>query len=108
VDEDPVVAVRVRCAERLVGHGQDALALLAGRLRDELLDPEPEARDRVLDREGQLVAPVQRELAHGRPEPDARVLRVVGLLADLLGHLRALEQRGHVHAHQRRRHEPEV
>ena len=47
VDEHAVVAVGGRVAERLVGHRQDALALLAGGLGDQLLDPQAEARDRA-------------------------------------------------------------
>jgi hypothetical protein len=39
VGEHAVVAVHVRVAERLAGHGQDALPLLAGGLGDQLLDP---------------------------------------------------------------------
>src|SRR5215211_5197413 len=43
---------------RLVGHGQDALAVLPGRLGEQLLDPQPEARYRLRDHVGQLVAAV--------------------------------------------------
>ena len=46
VDEHAVVAVDVGRPDRLAGDGQDPLALLAGRLGDQLLDPEREALDR--------------------------------------------------------------
>ncbi len=74
VDEHAVIAVHARVAERLVGDRQDALAVLAGRLGDQLLDPEPEAVDRLGDDEGQLVAAAQRELADRGAEPEARVV----------------------------------
>ena len=73
VGEDAVVAVGIGLAERLVGHRQDALALLAGRLGDQLLDPEAEARDRLGDDEGELVAPLERQLAHRDAQPQPRV-----------------------------------
>ena len=59
VGEHAVVAVGVRVAERLAGHRQDALPLLAGRLGDQLLHPEAEARDRLGHDEGGLVAPLR-------------------------------------------------
>ena len=43
VREHAVGAVHARVAERLVGDRQDPAALLAGRLGDQLLDPQPEA-----------------------------------------------------------------
>ena len=47
VGEDAVAPVVLRRADRLVGHRHDALALLAERLRHELLRPEAERRDRA-------------------------------------------------------------
>ncbi|MCZ7535646.1 MAG: hypothetical protein M5T61_06730 [Acidimicrobiia bacterium] len=56
-DEDPVVAVDLRAAERLTHYGEDPDARLAGRLGDELFEPETERRHRRRNREGALVAP---------------------------------------------------
>ena len=109
VQEDAVGAVGVGRQHRLVGDREDAAALLAGALGDELLGPDAERADRVVDDEGELVAAGARELAEREPEPQARV--VLGRLevrARLLGDLRALEDRPHVDAGQRGRHEPEV
>ena len=102
-------AVGVGCEQRLVGDRQDPAALLARALRDELLGPDPEGAERVVDDEGELVAAGARELAEREPEPQARV--VLGRLevrARLLGDLRALEDRPHVDAGQRGGDEPEV
>ena len=52
-DEEAVGAVAVGRRERLAHHGQDPGAVLAGRLRDELLDPVAERAPRV---DGELVA----------------------------------------------------
>ena len=109
VQEDAVRAVGVRRQQRLVGDREDAAALLARALGDELLGPDAERAERVVDDEGQLVAAGARELAEREPEPQARV--VLGRLevrARLLGDLRALEDRPHVDAGQRGGHEPEV
>ena len=46
VDEEPVVAIGGRRAKRLARDGEHARALLAGRLRDQLLEPQPDARER--------------------------------------------------------------
>src|SRR5205807_1410767 len=43
--EDTVAPVHLGRAQRLCGDGQDPLPLLAGALRDQLLDPQPEAPD---------------------------------------------------------------
>ena len=46
--------------------------MLAGGLRDELLEPQPEAGQRLGDDERELVAPGLREGAQGRPQPHRR------------------------------------
>jgi hypothetical protein len=73
LEEYTVRAVGLASQQRLVGDRQDAAALLAGALRDQLLDPQAEARDRVADNECQLVAPVAGELADRQTEPEAGV-----------------------------------
>ena len=95
VQEHPVVAVGVgRVAERLVANRHDPAPLLAGRLGDELLGPQPEALDRVRDDERELVAALERELAERRSLPQARVrLARVVVGAHLLGDLAAVKQR---------------
>ena len=88
---------------RLAGRRDEALALLAGRLGEELLDPEAEpGRGRV---EQTLSRPLAPALAEREPElePGVAVVAAAGL-----GHLRgAVEEALEVDAHQRRRHEPE-
>ena len=54
--EDAIGAVDLGRAQRLAVHGHDARAVLAGRLRDELLQPGAQGRQVRLDDEGQLVA----------------------------------------------------
>ena len=80
-DEDAVVAVGRRGGERLAVDRHDADAVFAGALGDELLHPRPEGRQLAVDDEGQLVAPVLREDAHGQAQRQAGVLRRVGLAA---------------------------
>jgi hypothetical protein len=108
VHERAVLPVGVRRAQRLVGDGQDARALLARGLGHELLDPQPERAERGIDGEGQLVAPVDGELTERQTQPQPAVgLRGVEGDAGLLGHARALQQRTDVGAHERGGHQPE-
>src|SRR5262249_31107310 len=75
-DEQSVVAVDRRRAERLTGNRHDAGPALAGRLGDELLDPQTEwAQPRSGDQR-ELVAPG----ARGAPQDDTE--RDAGILAD--------------------------
>src|SRR5262245_30477852 len=69
VQEDAIVAVRLGRPDGLVDDRHDALAVLARRLGDELLDPEPERLQRRVDHVGQLVAARERQLAPGDAEP---------------------------------------
>src|SRR5581483_12293934 len=93
----------VRPVRRLVRRGHESLPVLAGRLCDQLLGPETEARAALTD--AYLVAPVAPVLAEREPELEPRVaLREAAALRHLL---RALEQTRHVHPHERRRHHPE-
>jgi hypothetical protein len=63
-----------RAAERLSVDRDDALALLAGRFRDELLEPRAEVVDPRRRDQGQLVAAARRAGAHDRAEDEARVV----------------------------------
>ena len=108
VQEGAVVAVDAGVADRLVGDRQDALALLARRLRDELLDPQPEGLQRRVDDVGQLVAACLGQLAPREPEPQpARHVARLEALAVLLGDAGGVQHARHVGAHERRGHEPE-
>ena len=108
VQEDAVAAVGLRRAERLVGHRQHALAVLARRLGDQLLDPQPVGLDRRVDDEGQLVAARERQLADRAAEPEAGVGGRVGITQRRTELRRAAQQRAQVGAQQRGRHEAEV
>jgi hypothetical protein len=108
VQEGAVRAVDVGGAQRLVDHRQDPLAVLAGRLGDELLDPEPEGLQRRIDDVGQLVAAGLGQLAPGDAEPQpARHVTGLEALAVVLGDAGGVQDAGHVGAHERRGHEAE-
>ena len=107
-DEDAVVAVRLRLAERLEVDRHDADAVLAGALGDELLGPRPERRDLVVGQERQLVAAGAGERPDGEPQRDARVRVRVRLAAGAEHRGGRREQRVEVEADERRRHEPDV
>jgi hypothetical protein len=106
VHEHAVLAVLGGGHERLVGDRQDPAALLARRLGHELLRPQPERLERVVDDEGELVAAAQRQLAERRAELQARVV-LLGP-AGLHGLDRRVEDRADVVAGDRGRDEPEV
>ena len=72
VGEHAVLAVDGGLAERLVGDRQDARAVLARGLGDELLEPQPQAGQGLGDDERELVASGLREAAQGRPQPHRR------------------------------------
>ena len=83
--------------------GDEPLALLAGRLGDQLLGPEPEATGGLGDAD--LVAPVAPALAEAAAELVAGIaLARAARLAHLLG---AFEQARRIGAHQHRGHDPE-
>src|SRR5439155_7088215 len=85
VDEHAVLAVRLGIDERLLGDRQDAGSALAGGLRHELLEPQPEARQRARYDERELVASGARHRADRGSE-----LHAGGELgAELLGRLRS-------------------
>ena len=86
----------------LAGSGNEAFALLARRLGQQLLSPQAEAADIV---EADLVAPLLPAGTESQPELEPRIAFVE---TTRLGHLeRAVEQPLDVDLEQRRRHEPE-
>src|SRR5205814_8934723 len=77
VDEQAVRAVRPDRADGLEVDGNDARAVLAGRLGKELFGPRPEARDGRIGQERQLVAAGLREATEREAEQLARVAACV-------------------------------
>jgi hypothetical protein len=63
-DEDPIVPIRLRPAERFEIDRHDPDAMFAGALGDQLLRPRAERRDLVVRQERQLVAACARQRAH--------------------------------------------
>ena len=105
-DEDPVLAVLVRRARRLGDDRDDAPALLAGALGEELLRPVRKRLPVGRREEGDLVAPREREFPQRRPEEEARV--VAGLVLATVRGLGGLrEKRGDVGPGERRRRQTE-
>src|SRR5207247_10509671 len=72
--EGTVARVHLGRTQRLFGDGQDPLPLLAGALRDQLLDPQPEAPDPRRQDERGLVAARQCGFRENGPEPRGGVL----------------------------------
>ena len=109
VDEQAIVAVRVRRAERLAVDGDHALPLLAGRLRQQLLEPGAEVADRGRRHERELVAPALRADADRRPEHEPGVVGGRHAGGAAVRHpLGPIEQLVHVDSHHRARHHAEV
>src|SRR5689334_20381317 len=74
VDEDAISAIALRRAERLALHRQNALALLARALGEQLLQPIAEGGDRGRCEDGHLVALLVRQRAQNHAEPDTWIL----------------------------------
>ena len=72
--EDAVVPIGAGGSELLEVHRQDARALLAGALGDELLDPGAQRRQRRLEDQRELVAAAQRQFADRSAELQSRIL----------------------------------
>ena len=106
MQEHAVRAVGARVHQRLVGDREDAATLLAGRLGDELLGPQPERGQRLVDHERELVAPVAGQLPERDPQPQPGVVLLELAVGDR--QLGALEHRRDVDADEDGRHEPEV
>src|SRR4030042_6771805 len=99
------MAVHVRRAWRLAVHRNDACALLAGGLGDELLEPGTEGGYLIRDQKGELVPTGFRGFAHEGTYPEPRVVCNRHTLGAGAGHLLRRVQEGvHVSAEEGRRH----
>ena len=108
-DKEAIVAVDLRDAERLVGDRNQALALFARALRDQLLGPDAEALDRGRCDDRDLVAPDLRRLGEDRSQPGPGVLPGRDGWGARLHHgRRPVEQARNIDAAERRRYETEV
>ena len=72
-DDDSIVTVGLRPADRLEVDRYDAHAVLPGALGDELLRPGPEGHDVVVGQERQLVAAGAGQCADRDPQRHARI-----------------------------------
>ena len=107
-DEQAILAVIANVEQWLARDGQDAFAFLAGALRDELLDPQPERVERPRRDERELVASRLRHRSDHRAELRRRIFFDRGDLRDVRGVIGAIEKRDDVDAAQRRRHHAEI
>ena len=71
--EEAIVLVALKRAERLKVDWDDAYALLSRALCNELLRPCAEAVDRLINEEGQLIAPLARERTNDHAEGNGTV-----------------------------------
>ena len=71
--EEAIVLVALECAEWFEVNGDDAYALLSCALCNELLRPCAEAVDRLINEEGQLIAPLARERTNDHAERNGTV-----------------------------------
>src|SRR5690606_13406887 len=105
-DECAVGAITLDLVERLTDHGNQAKALLARALGDELLDPQAERLERRWQQERQLVAASLRRIDHERAQRESGIRR--GRLMTTRGHVGArLQEAIDVVPEQGRRHESE-
>ena len=108
VDEEPVAAVERGIAERFAVDRDQALALLAGGFRDQLLGPGAEIGDLWRREDGDLVAAFEAGQPHGEAELDAGIFvrRHVGS-AGANHRERMLDQGANIDPGGCRRHQPE-
>ena len=108
--EQPIVAVDAGAVRSLVVDGDEPLAVLAGRLGDQLFQPGAEAVDPGRRDDRHLVAPELRPGdAQDRAQHDAGVLLDRHARHAGVHHrARSVQELGHVDAHRRRRHQTEV
>src|SRR4029453_14800125 len=92
VDEVAVVTVYRRPSRRLTVHRDQALAPLARRFGEELLEPDAERADAGRCHQRDLVAPASRENAQENPEEGARILRDANRRAASIGHRGGVSQ----------------
>ena len=71
--EEAIVLVALKCAERFEVNGDNTYALLSRALCNELLRPCAEAVDRLINEEGQLIAPLARERTNDHAERNGTV-----------------------------------
>ena len=71
--EETIVLVALKRAERLKVNGDNAYALLSRALCNELLRPRAEAVERLINEEGQLIAPFARERTNDHAERNGTV-----------------------------------
>ncbi len=108
IREHAIGAVARGIADRLEIDRDDRLAVLAGRLRDQLFEPRAEADDARRGDQRELVASLRRGDAEQRAEREAGILITLDAGAARRGHARgAREERVDVEADHRRGHESE-
>ena len=105
-DEEAIRAVHGRRAEKLAVDRDDPLALLAGRLRHDRLEPAAEALVRGVDREGELV-PAGEGLRCERGSEENAGIHAGDAAAGLRHAPRPGQEPGEVDASEGRRHESE-
>ncbi len=109
IDEQPVLPVNVRGAQRLAVDRNNGLALLARRFRHQLLKPGTEIRDCWRADDSKLVATLIVGDAKDRAERNARILLRLCIDAARLHHVRRPRQQlFDIKPHYRRRHQPEI
>jgi hypothetical protein len=74
VHEDPVLAIDRRLPQALTGHGDQPGALLAGALRQELLQPHSQRGQGLGRHEGHLVPPLPGQFPQGRPQNQTKAV----------------------------------
>ncbi len=108
VDEEAVVAVGCRLAERFAVDRDQALAVLAGGFGDQLLGPGAEIGDFRGRQDRHLVAAFEAGKAHGEAELHARIFMRRHVRPAGANHReRVLEQRADIDARGGGRHQPE-
>ena len=107
-DDDVQAACGIGRVGGLAHHRQDPDSVLAGRLRDELLEPQPDRLEPCVDQERELVPAVLRGDGHERAELCPEVVLDRGVGAERLGRLLSgVQQVGAVEPHQRSGHHAE-
>ena len=106
-NEDAVVGIGIRLAQRLADDRDDPLPRLAGRLCDELLGPVAEGGQVLAGEQRELVAAGERGLSEEGSEAQPRIRRRVRRSACVRHLARTVQQPGEVDAVERRWHEPE-
>ena len=106
--ERSIRPVRIDGTEGFEVDRHDPDAMLAGALRDELLDPRAEAADLVVEQEGQLVAAGMRQGRDGESQREAGVGLRFRLAAGPHHGCGRRQQRVEIDPDERRRNEPDI